>query len=322
MESPVFSLPWLPPYAVSRKSPLLLDEVFDDFDAQAERLVHHDQRYLQLTHGRFRGRFISGTFGPDLALHVEVSDQALLQEVGGASDCYTLAVTLSDGAGFIANGQPFGPDRLLILPPRGALALRSPVLGGVAAIAIRRDALLTHPALASLIAERLGQIEGASARLHHAPDLATRLRSDVRAAIALASEPGSTAAEIISQALLASVASGLSLSTPRGGAMAAPPPYWMQYGAWRSARIGLPLSPRQAEKAVATVAGIGPKSLLRLERLHKARRALQTAPKGASIGEVAATCGFSDWSRFSATYRRLFGERPVDTRTKSRAPHI
>ncbi|MFM7336137.1 MAG: hypothetical protein ACKO1H_17325 [Tabrizicola sp.] len=74
MENQVLSLPWLPPYAVTRRSPLLLDEAFDDFDAQAERLVHHDQRYLQLTPGRFRGRFLSGIFGTDVALHVEVCD--------------------------------------------------------------------------------------------------------------------------------------------------------------------------------------------------------------------------------------------------------
>lgn len=69
----------------------------------------------------------------------------------------------------------------------------------------------------------------------------------------------------------------------------------------------------QAEKAVAAVAGLGPKSLLRLERLHRARRALQFAPKGALIGDVAAMFGFPDWSRFSASYHQLSGERPVDT---------
>ncbi|MFM7336138.1 MAG: helix-turn-helix domain-containing protein [Tabrizicola sp.] len=186
----------------------------------------------------------------------------------------------------------------------------------MAALAIRRDALLAHPALAPVIGDRLGSIDGASARLHHAPDLAARLRSDVRAALDLAAGQGTADMDIIGQALLASVASGLSLAVPRGGAIASPPQLWVHYGTWRSPRMESHLSKRQAEKAVAAVAGLGPKSLLRLERLHRARRALQVAPKDALIGDVAATFGFSDWSRFSASYRRLFGERPVDTRNK------
>jgi hypothetical protein len=317
MENTVLSLPWLPPYAVSSGSPLLLDEAFDDFDAQAERLVHHDQRYLQLTHGRFHGRFISAIFGPDVALHVEICDQALLQDIGGAADCYTLAVTMNDEAGFVANGEPFGQCDLLILPPRGALTLRSPVMGGVAAIAIGREALLAHPALTPLMADRMGWMAAASARLLHAPDLAARLRNDVRRALGLAARPGNLGAGVIGQALLASVVSSLSFSAPQEGAMAVPPRLWLRYGAWRSARMGSTLSQKQVERAVTAVAGLGPKSLLRLERLHQTRRALRSAPKDALIGEVAETFGFSDWSRFSASYRQVFGERPIDTRRKA-----
>lgn len=317
MENAVLSLPWLPAYAVSSGSALLLDEAFDDFDAQAERLVHHDQRYLQLTPGRFHGRFISAILGPDVALHVEVCDQALLQDIGGAADCYTLAVTMNDEAGFVANGQPFGQSDLLILPPRGGLALRSPVMGGVAAIAIGREALLAHPALTPLMADRMGRMAGASAGLFQAPDLAARLRNDVRHALGLAARPGNPGAGVIGQALLASVVSGLSFAAPQEGAMVVPPRLWQRYGAWRSARMGSPLSQKQVERAVTAVAGLGPKSLLRLERLHQTRRALQSAPKDCLIGEVAATFGFSDWSRFSASYGRLFGERPIDTRRKA-----
>jgi len=81
--------------------------------------------------------------------------------------------------------------------------------------------------------------------------------------------------------------------------------------------MGTQLSPRQAEKAAAAVTGPGPKSLLQLARLHRARRALQVAPKVAVIGDVAAMFGFSDWSQFSASYNKLFGERPVDTRKRA-----
>lgn len=322
MESQAISLPCLPPYAVSRQAPLLLDETFDDFDAQAERLIDHDQRYLQLTPGAFRGRFLSGFFGPDVALHVELGNQSLLQEIVGADECFTFGITLSSGPDFATNGQGFAATDVLVLPPRGSLLMCSPVGGGVAAFAITRTALLAHPAVTPALADWLAALDGANACLLRAPDLAARLRRDCRDALdlATATRPDDGTAARIGQALLASLAAGLSLGW-RGEAATSPlPRRLLQFQAWRAASAESDLSPRQVEKALAAVTGLGPMSYLRLERLHEARRALQSAPPQHSIGDIAASFGFWDWSRFTAAYRQHFGERPSDTRRRTASP--
>lgn len=316
MESQAISIPCLPPYAISRHAPLLVDETFDDFDAQSERLTAHDQRYLQLTPGPFRGRFLSGFFGPDVALHVEIGNQSLLQEIAGAAECFTFAVTLADEAGFTTNGHLFGTPEVMLLPPRGSLLMCSPVGGSVAACAIHRHALLTHPAVTPALADWLATRDGTSANLLRAPGLAARLRRDWLDALDLASTatPAEGTAARIGQALLASLASGLSLGW-RGEVHNTPlPRRFQQFRAWRAAAPDIDLSPRQVEKALTAVTGLGPMSYLRLERLHAARRALHVAPAQQSIGDIAASFGFWDWSRFSTAYRQHFGERPSDTR--------
>lgn len=319
METEVISLACLPPYAVSRLSPLLLDEVFDDFDAQAARLVDHDQRYLQLTPGPFRGRFLSAMFGPDVSLHVEVSDQALFQDIGGSADCFTFCVTLADGAGFATNGRRFGSGEVLVLPPRGTLAMRSPAGGCIAALVIRQEAFLSHPVLTPALGDWLCGIGRSSAQLLAAPTLADRLRSDCRDALDHAATSDIGAAPSIGQALLSSLAAGLSLGL-HGKIAIMPPHRWLTlFQDWRRADPGARLPIRQVEKSVSAVAGLGPMSLLRLERLHRARRILQSGPSGVSIGDIAASCGFADWSRFTAAYGQQFGERPSQTRQRAAA---
>ncbi len=76
----------------------------------------------------------------------------------------------------------------------------------------------------------------------------------------------------------------------------------------------LRVSRRALHRAFDEVLGIPPMRYLRQKRLCEARLLLQQGvATGITVAEVAFKQGFSDFSRFSAYYRALFGENPSET---------
>jgi AraC family ethanolamine operon transcriptional activator len=74
------------------------------------------------------------------------------------------------------------------------------------------------------------------------------------------------------------------------------------------------VSQRTLELAFRDTFDLTPNGFLRRLRLHAARRELATArADGTTVGEVADRNGFPQHGRFSACYRRLFGESPSET---------
>ena len=60
--------------------------------------------------------------------------------------------------------------------------------------------------------------------------------------------------------------------------------------------------------------GVSPQEYLSNDRLHRARRVLQSNEPGkTTVAAVAAQFGYLDFGRFAAKYRRLFGEFPSVT---------
>ncbi|MGH3627753.1 MAG: helix-turn-helix domain-containing protein, partial [Sciscionella sp.] len=63
---------------------------------------------------------------------------------------------------------------------------------------------------------------------------------------------------------------------------------------------------------------IGPSSYIRNLQLNRVRRdLLSNDGRGESIGDIAARYGVWHWSRFSQSYRLLFGELPSQTRARA-----
>jgi hypothetical protein len=58
LEKNAISTRWFPACGLCERNAWLSDKVYKDFDHQAEQLSGHDQSYLQLTAGPFRGRFL------------------------------------------------------------------------------------------------------------------------------------------------------------------------------------------------------------------------------------------------------------------------
>ena len=75
--------------------------------------------------------------------------------------------------------------------------------------------------------------------------------------------------------------------------------------------LAIGISDRWLREAFLRVYGVTATQLLRLRRLHLARKALLSAP--GSVTQVAAEHGFFDFGRFAMSYRRLFGELPSQT---------
>lgn len=71
------------------------------------------------------------------------------------------------------------------------------------------------------------------------------------------------------------------------------------------------------ERAFLTANGVPPKRFLTLARLSMARRTLLRASPDASVTRVALNCGIHHLGRFSAEYRRVFGEAPSETLAKA-----
>jgi transcriptional regulator GlxA family with amidase domain len=59
--------------------------------------------------------------------------------------------------------------------------------------------------------------------------------------------------------------------------------------------------------------GVSPMRYLRNVRLQRAREALKRGRADTSVTEIAKSCGFNHMSRFSAEYRKRFGECPSKT---------
>lgn len=64
--------------------------------------------------------------------------------------------------------------------------------------------------------------------------------------------------------------------------------------------------------------GVSPMEYLRAARFEAVRRALQDQATADTVADVAMAWGFSHMGRFSAEYRKRFGERPSETRRRCR----
>jgi transcriptional regulator GlxA family with amidase domain len=67
-----------------------------------------------------------------------------------------------------------------------------------------------------------------------------------------------------------------------------------------------------------TFKGVSPMGYLRSARLRQARQDLLQAGPAATVTEVAMSTGFTHMGRFSASYRRCFGESPSQTLSRRR----
>jgi len=82
--------------------------------------------------------------------------------------------------------------------------------------------------------------------------------------------------------------------------------------------VMLGTSYKTLERAFVSVLGVTPRQYLSVARLSRARRLLLAGKRESTrIADVALSCGYDQFGRFSADYRKLFGETPSRTLSQS-----
>ncbi|WP_164658104.1 helix-turn-helix domain-containing protein [Tropicibacter sp. Alg240-R139] len=321
----------MPGYVLSANPGLIWDAHYNDFDAQAQRLVGHDQSYVQLTPGAFEGRFLSCTLGPDVAIHIEHCNQALEQQVTGHSTALSIGVAIQGGQSFLANGERLSVDDILFIPPDADLHLLSPVNGSVLAITVQDSALCGFSELSDPLQSYLHQTP--EVQILRNPQLARRIREDVVQAVegCNRSECSPQEATRIGHALLTGLFAKLAIdlcAIPGGDHGRVRQSYdrfmacrdailrdWEQVHDLDALTDQTGIKRRSLQQAFTSHVAAGPLTYHRIIRLHLVRRALlDEAAQADSIGDIAARFGFWNWSQFTQHYRGHFGEVPSQTR--------
>jgi len=327
---------WLPHRAWPTANGAIEDREYRDFDAQSERLTTHDQEYLQLSDGPFRGRFVSCLLGSDVSLHIEHANQSLSQTVAGAAHAYAIGVVLSDGYAFRANGASVDCDSVFVVPPGADLHLYSPHHGTIMACVIASQLFEARLAAHPRLHDRLHDLRHDVA-CFHVPTVADRLRRDAHSAMFNNAQVSpnlinnAVLGETLVDGLLTTLALALHADPER---LKTRRPASFDHFLAVKARLDvrdpvaqilpalaqdLALSKRTLQYTFAQEVSLGLSGYQRRLRLHAVRKVLCTEPlRTQNIGDIAARHGFWNWSHFSQQYRQLFGERPSDTASRQR----
>jgi AraC family ethanolamine operon transcriptional activator len=291
--------------------------VSHDIDEHADSLTGWQQRYDQITGGRFEGSLVE-LCQPKLQLFRETTSHVLQQscEVPAGSFWFGLP---QQRDGTRINGRATDADCLLLRPGGCAFELHTPGQFAILGLVVERD-LLSECALDR--GYRIDWQRLAGAEFMRVPAAA---RQDfVSASQRCLSSERAPDTDAVLGALFAMLSPCQPAATPslsfarRQKVVAQVRAYLLLH---RDEAIGVPelctrmhVSRRTLQYCFEDVLGMSPTSYLRMERLNGARRHLREgAPQHRSVQDVAAGWGFWHFSQFACDYRKLFGERPSDT---------
>lgn len=301
------------------------EAAFDDFDAMAAAPRAWDQHYLKLTKGSFRGS-------------LRAAHTAGMQ-VGG--------VTWSSGV-LVTGAIPRGVMTFAVLgePDRGARTHGIPLRSNeIVSIADREELNFTQPSGCDLFCLSLGHglLDAAAATFfgetwHDAVPLAPVLAVQDAGGLAAAFRRLHAAASAtgaagpfdpglggrLELAAAEAVAAQVAAQQPRrlGGAqrqkLARRVEAYLRANecqpvgiAELCAAVGAP--ERSIHHACREFFGLPPVALLRVRRLHRARRQLLERGRATTVTATATDWGFDHLGEFASAYRGLFGETPSET---------
>lgn len=308
--------------------PLVARTAFVDIDEQAAALTGWNQRYLQLSAGRFQGE-VRRLRLDGVGLFIEDLQQSVHQTgcVGGGVVALGVPLALHGEARFC--GKASGEHLLHVFSGDDGFEFRSP----------QRHVMLGIEIEAGLFASRVAgpaQLDAGAFARHARLQCIERTSMDGlrRLLLELLLGPATPSGEatpteqlVRRDAVLDRVSQTLATGLPmdaRPSPVAAP--------ASRAAlveraqqcvrdRLGQPptvaelcqqlgVSRRTLQASFQDTWGMGPLAWLRMLRLNAVRRALKTAP---SVTAAATQLGFWHFGRFSHDYQALFGELPSQT---------
>jgi len=306
---------------------------FVDIDEQAAALNGWNQRYLQLSAGRFRGE-VRRLRLDGVGLFIEDLQQSVHQTgfVEGNMVALGVPVVLHGDARFC--GRASAEDLLHVFSGNDGFEFRSPQRHVMLGIEI--DA----PLFASRVAGPAGLDAGAFARHARLQCIDRTAMDGLRQLLTglllapqsaeptpVGSSERSTMGNLWSDVVLDRLSRALTTGGPATVRPAvSPAPVSRALVVERAQqcvrdRLGQPptvaelceqlgVSRRTLQTSFQDTWGMGPLAWLRMLRLNAVRRALKTAP---SVTVAATQLGFWHFGRFSHDYHALFGELPSQT---------
>lgn len=328
---------WFPSREIIAPLPHLHDEIFHDFDQQLERFTNQEAQCTQLTTGTFEGRYFSIDLNL-VTISVYGSNQVIESNSVKPLDQFRFCVPLEQSEPTVIFGKDYPSDWLQIYPPGCEVHNVEPIGNISAVLTINRHALLNTDAVVPELSDYLLGL-GSSCVVVQLPDTAQRMRATIAAAIETALQLDKKhQLEALAKTIIDQVKMDLFVAWLKDNGVTSPR-HSAAFERFRQARMALLQASRQTadmmhnsdigeilndlgskrsiEQSFAKSVSMGPLSYLRVIRLHNVRRKLMQPDQfKQNIGDIAREEGFEDKSKFSVLYRKHFGERPSETRSR------
>lgn len=305
-----------------------------DFDEMAAILPRWNSRYQQLSRGTFAGELRFVQVGGIQIYRVAVNQVIQARGVQPPDSYVFIPVTPSQGP-TTWRGRELRPGRVVVLGPgqdhdhRTAHTYESISMTVAGPLLRRSIALLQGIDLEDRLSHWHAFVTGESASASLQIRFA-RLLEQIAAEPELLGHPAAVAAveEKCVRWLLQAVGPSEAVGKPEAGF----PPVRVVRRAedFMLAHLTEPLtildvcaeagvSERALHYAFQAVHGMSPKAYWKAKRLNELRRELRTVGPGAGVvSALAQRWGFWHTGNFAADYRRLFGELPSETLSRSR----
>jgi AraC family ethanolamine operon transcriptional activator len=295
--------------------------VAHDVDEHAHNLTNWEQRYDQITSGRFCG-VLEEWRTNGLQIFRERSSRAMRQSCNVWPDAFWFGIE-PHAAGMRINGRQVDADIIMTRPGNCEFELVTPDAHEILGIVVQRNTLLET---ADRLGCKISWSRLACAELLHVEQSALQAcRQHIQVLLALdgADTFHAVQQENVITALLAvldtsEIESEACTSLVRRRRIVHDAHDYAMNN--QALPVTVPMlceqlhvSRRTLQYCFEDVLGISPMAYLRSLRLNGVRRQLlQSVAAGTpiGIGDVAAAWGFSNFSQFSCDYKKLFGESP------------
>ena len=299
-----------------------------DAGEQAASLPDWDQRYEQLSAGRFEGEVDELRVGP-VQVFAERANQTVMQAGRVCADRVSVALVRAGQSPGWFGGHRLQGEQLIGVSSQGEFDLVASADTQILALSVDQAALR----------ELVAQVDGHGAELPPVPLLLKPTSAAcveygrlLNAALRLAQDPSDLSAHPAARRMLALSLCDALLANLRSGEPAGALPasatsrrrivararQYMQAHAHEVIAVpdlcqAIGTSRRALQYAFEEVMQISPVTYLRAMRLNQVRSELRQN-RAAPVGDVAARWGFWHPSRFASDYKALFGELPSATR--------
>jgi AraC family ethanolamine operon transcriptional activator len=304
---------------------------FDDFDAMAAAPRAWDQHYLKLSKGSFEGSVRAAHTACMQAGRVTWSSGVL---VTGAvpKGAISFAIPIVAGGVARAQGIPVRTNQIVAIADRDELNFTQP--SGCELLVLSLGHGLLDLAAATFFGEAWRDAVPNAVVL--AVQDAARLAADYRRLLAATRDVDATRlaepafGRRLELAAAETVAAQIAIQQPRRltsaqrQRLARRVEGYLQANEFRPvgiaelcAAVGAP--ERTMHHACREYFGLPPVALLRVRRLHRARRQLLARGSATTVTATATDWGFDHLGEFAVAYRRLFGETPSQTLRRKQA---